>query len=1035
MAWLPSELQEQLVTAKLALAQSEQRRFELESDLKHTKHELQTALAEAQSATKRWYRRTQAEHAGMPGKPARTGTPEPYPTSPKMSEPASSSGSTPLISDALAAADAKEASQSMRSLAGSKPSAAMRRLHCDLSAKLFVQQADALSAAAAASGPVHALFRPAVLAHVAAFLQPMQVLATWPKVCKAWCALPWSPQRELWQAWALAGSMPPALRCRLWLWMSGDDWAALVQETSPACVQSQRQVRVTHTLGLGAPRQQTATVACSARSRSGAALTVTRKLVSNGRGATRLPHAPPAFTTQPAAGVHTSAAAAGLPHAAHMYSLVLSIACASIEAARTRLQAAEHSVRAAEHEQQAHTLLAKALSMSDAEVAARAMRQPGVPVTPVAEVAQAQSSESVSTSAGSPVSAAVAARLAQAAQTGSRAIEDAASEAGDGESGTDSGDDDAPAASGPMARKRPNLAKRIGKRVSKIVASTDRLVKNRTRARTMSNASTSSTRSAAEGKAPRSKLGPDGQRTALGPHCLGPVEAASFEHAVLAAEEQFNLAAELGGRADSCDADALAASVQLRGIINTHGLRSSEHDPIALDVVVWNGVPVRLHAPDAPTLPSKSPAFSPRSAALISSPGSASPSGSTPPAERPGGASPSHRRSSSAPLTPAPPVSAMSALDTSPEAHPVPPNDSWLALASQVDADVARSFTGYDPLWVPLLRSSLRKVLLATAVMDPGVGYCQGMHCMAGLALATALNAPLPLGLRSDGSRVPAPSLSSAPDSCSPASLVALTPGSEGTTLASVMHAATGVQESICTPREIDSPGSPHAVARAEEFAWTIMQVLLRRHGLISCLAPGLPGLGPAFHTHSRVLRHVRPSLQRMLTNCNISPDLYATSWFMTAFSSPANLPQPWAAAVWDMVALCGTPWLHRVAVALLYHAIDAGPLLSGDFNAAVRFLMRDLRDDLTQQAERNPHAFSRFMQRAAGMALPAGMIQVLHTQFHELVGAEPCIPAAELSAEQAEAFAGAAARIDTARTPLKLHGVHSRTASAASAL
>ncbi|CAM9884869.1 unnamed protein product [Discosporangium mesarthrocarpum] len=100
-----------------------------------------------------------------------------------------------------------------------------------------------------------------------------------------------------------------------------------------------------------------------------------------------------------------------------------------------------------------------------------------------------------------------------------------------------------------------------------------------------------------------------------------------------------------------------------------------------------------------------------------------------------------------------------------------------------------------------------------------------------------------------------------------------------------------------------------HTLGGDEEDCFWIFVGMLHRFGMHRLYCPGMPMLRLRFFQLNRLLMWHLPQLHDHFERCEVSANLYATSWFVTLLSDGTMLPQDQVMLVWDQVFLhAGSP-------------------------------------------------------------------------------------------------------------------------------
>eukprot|EP00753_Platysulcus_tardus_P011203 PLAT3275.23.p1 GENE.PLAT3275.23~~PLAT3275.23.p1 ORF type:complete len:632 (-),score=255.55 PLAT3275.23:49-1920(-) len=122
-----------------------------------------------------------------------------------------------------------------------------------------------------------------------------------------------------------------------------------------------------------------------------------------------------------------------------------------------------------------------------------------------------------------------------------------------------------------------------------------------------------------------------------------------------------------------------------------------------------------------------------------------------------------------------------------------------------------------------------------------------------------------------------------------------------------------------------------------EEQAFWALVVLLEREQLEELYKPGLFRVGMAFYQTKCLMKRFLPRLAAHFKEEGIEPDMFASGWFMTMFSSLDTLSHGAAVRMWDMFWMEGWCAIMRTVLAVL-DALQE-PLLGMDFAHAIQYL------------------------------------------------------------------------------------------------
>lgn len=107
-----------------------------------------------------------------------------------------------------------------------------------------------------------------------------------------------------------------------------------------------------------------------------------------------------------------------------------------------------------------------------------------------------------------------------------------------------------------------------------------------------------------------------------------------------------------------------------------------------------------------------------------------------------------------------------------------------------------------------------------------------------------------------------------------------------------------------------------------EEEAFWLLHTVLRGplYNLWGLYSPGFPLLKEYFFVFEELLKSHCPKLSKHLIKEGVTPQLYATQWFMTVFSY--NMPFDVVLRLWDIVMYEGS----KVVSSLILSIFEGGP-------------------------------------------------------------------------------------------------------------
>ena len=111
-----------------------------------------------------------------------------------------------------------------------------------------------------------------------------------------------------------------------------------------------------------------------------------------------------------------------------------------------------------------------------------------------------------------------------------------------------------------------------------------------------------------------------------------------------------------------------------------------------------------------------------------------------------------------------------------------------------------------------------------------------------------------------------------------------------------------------------------------------------------------MPGLWEAFYVLEKLLKSQAPRVYQHLKDINLSPEMYASQWFITLFTVGFNYE--WTVRVYDAFFTEGYKIIYRVALWVLKSSEDH--LISGgveEIFAVIKIFMQDANADELMKA------------------------------------------------------------------------------------
>ena len=136
------------------------------------------------------------------------------------------------------------------------------------------------------------------------------------------------------------------------------------------------------------------------------------------------------------------------------------------------------------------------------------------------------------------------------------------------------------------------------------------------------------------------------------------------------------------------------------------------------------------------------------------------------------------------------------------------------------------------------------------------------------------------------------------------------------TLMAVAEEQATGARRCLVAPRNTSDRLGELTVADDRFITFQALYNLMSRHHLYVFYAMDAGPLAPYYDMFDRVLLARTPALARHLHACGVMTEMYLFGWLQTVFIKA--LPFDAASRIWDCFLLEGTPYLYRVACALI---------------------------------------------------------------------------------------------------------------------
>eukprot|EP00741_Cyanophora_paradoxa_P019550 tig00021127_g18872.t1 len=148
-----------------------------------------------------------------------------------------------------------------------------------------------------------------------------------------------------------------------------------------------------------------------------------------------------------------------------------------------------------------------------------------------------------------------------------------------------------------------------------------------------------------------------------------------------------------------------------------------------------------------------------------------------------------------------------------------------------------------------------------------------------------------------------------------------------------------------------------------EEAFWSFVQIM-HVSGWRGLYLDGMPLLVELLRLLARGLAHLAPAPSRHLDAMSVYPDMYATQWLVTLFSS--SFPKEWTARVWDRFFLRGPLYILRLCIAL-HQASAARILASRSFEKCL---------EVVKSIPQDAGALERALEEADAHPIPPQLIK-----------------------------------------------------------
>ncbi|XP_077301683.1 ecotropic viral integration site 5 [Arctopsyche grandis] len=134
-----------------------------------------------------------------------------------------------------------------------------------------------------------------------------------------------------------------------------------------------------------------------------------------------------------------------------------------------------------------------------------------------------------------------------------------------------------------------------------------------------------------------------------------------------------------------------------------------------------------------------------------------------------------------------------------------------------------------------------------------------------------------------------------------------------------------------------------------EEESFTVLVKIMQQHGMRDMYKPSMAMLGLCMYQLENLVQEIMPELQLHFKTQNFHTSMYASSWFLTLFTTALSLPL--SCRIMDAFLSEGMDIIFKVALAML--TMGKEDLLSLDMEGMQKFFQKDLPN----RAEADPDA------------------------------------------------------------------------------
>lgn len=131
---------------------------------------------------------------------------------------------------------------------------------------------------------------------------------------------------------------------------------------------------------------------------------------------------------------------------------------------------------------------------------------------------------------------------------------------------------------------------------------------------------------------------------------------------------------------------------------------------------------------------------------------------------------------------------------------------------------------------------------------------------------------------------------------------------------------------------------------KEEDAFWTAASILTKYEHK-KYFMPGMPGLFQSFYVFDKLLKDQLPKVHAHFDNLNLSPEMYASQWFMTIFTIGVNYES--TVRIYDAFMTEGPKILYRVGLYIM-KANEVFILRGGmeELFAIIKIFLKDVDED-----------------------------------------------------------------------------------------